>query len=100
MPRLYFWPPVCRGGLVTKTVGVWRRVTLAATLIIFAGLRAQQLSASVVAVGTCVANVVQFTSIQAAVSAVPPGSTIKICPANYAEQVVINKNLTLVGVSS
>jgi parallel beta-helix repeat protein len=73
---------------------------LAATVIIFAGLSAQQLSASVVAVGTCVANVVQFNTIQGAVNAVPPGSTIKVCPAKYAEQVVINKNLTLIGVDS
>ena len=81
-------------------MGVWRRVMLAAIIIIFAGLGAQQLTASVVAVGTCVANVVQFTTIQGAINAVPPGSTIKICPANYPEQVVINKNLTLIGVNS
>jgi len=74
---------------VTKTIGGWRKGMLAATVIIFAGLSALQLSASVVAVGTCVANVVQFTSIQEAVGAVPSGSTIKICPANYPEQVVI-----------
>ena len=87
---------------MTKTIGAWRRVMLAATVIIFifAGLRAQQLSASVVSVGPCVANVMHFTTIQEAVNGVPPGSTIKICPANYHEQVVINKNLTLVGVNS
>ena len=86
--------------MITTTV-VWRRTMLAATvIIIFAGLSAQQLTASVVAVGTCVANVVQFTSIQGAVNSVPAGSTIKICPANYGEQVVVNKNLTLVGVNS
>ena len=85
--------------MITTTV-VWRRAVLAATIIIFAGLSAQQLTASVVAVGTCVANVVQFTSIQGAVNSVPPGSTIKICPANYGEQIVINKNLTLLGVNS
>ena len=48
----------------------------------------------------CVPNIVQFTTIQAAVNAVPPGSIIKICPANYPEQVVVNKNLTLTGVKS
>lgn len=46
------------------------------------------------------ANVVQFTTIQGAVNAVPSGSTIKVCPAKYAEQVVINKNLTLIGLNS
>ena len=85
--------------MITTTV-VWRRAVLAPTIIIFAGLSAQQLTASVVAVGTCVPNVVQFTSIQGAVNSVPPGSTIKVCPANYGEQVVVNKNLTLVGVNS
>jgi parallel beta-helix repeat protein len=73
---------------------------LAAIIIIFAGLSAQPSTASVVAVGTCVANVVHFATIQGAVDAVPPGSTIKICPANYPEQVVTNKNLTLIGVNS
>ena len=83
-----------------RTIGVWRRATLAAIIVTFAGLSAQQLTASVVAVGTCVPNVVQFTTIQGAVNSVPPGSTIKICPANYPEQVVTNKNLTLIGVNS
>src|ERR1700694_811577 len=98
MPRV-FLRPVCRGGLVTRTIGVWR-VMLVAIILIFAGLSAQQLTASVVAVGTCVANVVHFTTIQGAINAVPPGSTIKICPAKYPEQVVTNKNLTLIGVNS
>jgi parallel beta-helix repeat protein len=85
---------------VTRILGVWRRVMLAAIIIVFAGLSAQQLTASVVAVGPCVANLVHFTTIQAAVNAVPPGSTIKICPAKYPEQVVTHKNLTLIGVNS
>jgi pectin methylesterase-like acyl-CoA thioesterase len=86
---------------VTRTIGMCRGVMLATIIIIFfAGLSAQQLTASVVAVGTCVANVVQFTTIQGAVNAVPSGSTIKVCPAKYAEQVVINKDLTLIGVNS
>jgi parallel beta-helix repeat protein len=85
---------------MTRTIGEWRRAMLAVPIVIFSGLSAQQLMASVVAVGTCVPNVVRFTTIQAAVKAVPPGSTIKVCPANYPEQVVINKNLTVTGVSS
>src|SRR6202022_2113207 len=89
-----------RGGLVIRTIGVWRRAALAVIIVTFAGLSAQQLTASVVAVGTCVPNVVHFTTIQGAVNGVPPGSTIKICPAKYPEQVVINKNLTLMGVNS
>ncbi len=38
--------------------------------------------------------------IQDAVNAVPPGSTILVCPGTYAEQVTIAKNLTLNGTSS
>ena len=64
---------------MTKTIGAWRRVMLAATVIIFifAGLRAQQLSASVVSVGPCVANVVHFTTIQGAVNASRPDQPSK-----------------------
>lgn len=51
-----------------------------------------------VAVGTCT-KLAFYTSIQTAVNSVPAGSTIKICPGTYAEQVVITKKLTLMGVS-
>ena len=42
----------------------------------------------------------QYTTIQSAVTAVAAGSTIKVCPGNYPEQVVIEKNLTLEGVTN
>ncbi|MFN3348224.1 cadherin domain-containing protein [Pseudorhodoplanes sp.] len=38
-----------------------------------------------------------FGSIQAAVNAAPAGSTLTIAPGIYTEQVVITKNLTLIG---
>jgi pectin methylesterase-like acyl-CoA thioesterase len=38
-----------------------------------------------------------FNTIQQAVTAVPPGSTINVCPGNCAEQVVIQQPLTLQG---
>ena len=42
-----------------------------------------------------------FTSIQAAVTAALPGATIKVCPDQYNESVVVNKpSLTLVGATS
>lgn len=66
-------------------------------LVILLGLGGQAFSTTV-AVGTdpaCQPSLVHFASIQLAVSSVPAGSTIKICPGNYAEQVVINKKLTL-----
>ena len=54
---------------------------------------------STVAVGTCTI-LVNFTTIQAAVNAVPAGSIIKVCPGTYPEQVVIKKKLTLQGIAS
>ena len=48
-------------------------------------------------VGTCAAGT-PFTTIQSAVNAASAGSTIKVCPGSYAEQVVINKSLTLTGL--
>ena len=55
--------------------------------------------ASTVSVGTpnCT-NLVNFATIQLAVNSVPSGSTIKICPGNYPEQVLVNKKLTLLGI--
>jgi len=40
-----------------------------------------------------------YPTISQAVSGVPAGSTIYICPGTYAEQVVITKKLTLIGVA-
>jgi hypothetical protein len=45
-------------------------------------------------------NMTTFNTISLAVTAVPSGSTIYVCPGAYAEQVVITKKLTLTGVSS
>src|SRR5580700_2160268 len=42
----------------------------------------------------------KYSLIQAAVSAASPGDTVFICPGIYAEQVVINKALTVTGPSS
>ena len=39
-----------------------------------------------------------FTSIQAAVTAASPGSTILVCPGVYPEQVRIDKPLTIIGI--
>ena len=57
-----------------------------------------QVFASTVAVGLCPGPGTHYTSIQLAVNAVSAGSTVKVCPGNYPEQVVINKKLTLLGV--
>src|SRR5207237_3515283 len=51
-------------------------------------------------VGSCAGG--SFGTISAAIGSpnVAPGSVIKICPGTYAEQLVINKALTLQGVSA
>jgi parallel beta-helix repeat protein len=71
-------------------------------LAAFVGLQGQSLLASTnVAVGpsTCQPGLVHFTTIQAAVSAVPFGSTVLVCPGTYPEQVAITQPLTLKGVT-
>ena len=49
-------------------------------------------------VGTCKPGTADFATIQEAVTTVPPGSTIDICPGNYPEWVNISQPLTLQGV--
>lgn len=46
-------------------------------------------------VGTC--HLPSYATISQAVSSVPPGSTIKVCPGTYPEQVLIIQPLTLEG---
>jgi parallel beta-helix repeat protein len=52
------------------------------------------------AVGTCKPSLPSYSTISAAVSGVPPGSTIEVCPGTYAEQVTIAQALTLKGIAS
>src|SRR4029077_8561447 len=47
-------------------------------------------------VGTC--RIGAFSSISAAVGAVPPGSIVNVCAGTYSEQVVISQALTLQGI--
>jgi hypothetical protein len=68
-------------------------------LVVLLGLGGQAFS-STVTVGLCPGPGTHYTTIQAAVNAVSAGSTIKVCPNNYPEQVTINKNLTLIGIAS
>jgi Right handed beta helix region len=63
-------------------------------------LATQPLLAANVQVGTCKPKLQSFSTISAAVSSVPPGSTVQVCPGSYAEQVVITQPLTLEGVAS
>ncbi len=86
---------------MTKTVGVGQSIFGAVAVIaILVGLSAQPLKASVATVGNCITGGVHFATIQAAVNGVGAGSTVRVCPGNYPEQVVINKSLSLNGVAS
>lgn len=56
------------------------------------------LNAKTVEVGSCLPGLQQYPTISAAIAAVPAGSTIKVCPATYNEQVTISQSLTLTGL--
>jgi hypothetical protein len=51
------------------------------------------------AVGTCRPRLRRFATIQAAVSSVPAGSTVLVCPGTYPEQVTITQPLSLQGLA-
>ncbi|HKB99162.1 MAG TPA: hypothetical protein VKD23_10275 [Terriglobales bacterium] len=54
---------------------------------------------STIGVGSCASGIVAPT-IQQAVNASSAGDTVTVCPGTYREQVLINKSITLVGVTS
>jgi hypothetical protein len=60
---------------------------------------AHPLMAGTFAVGSCKPKSPSFATISAAVSSVPPGSTILVCPGIYPEQVTITQPLNLSGVT-
>jgi hypothetical protein len=59
----------------------------------------QPLLATTRVVGGCVSGK-QYATIQAAVTASAAGDTVKVCPGNYPEQVVISQGITLTGVAN
>jgi hypothetical protein len=84
---------------------VCRRVALSILgVAVFSCVLAQSAAASSVVVtppNTTPCRVLpSYFTISAAVLSAPAGSTIYICPGTYTEQVVITKNLTLVGVGT
>src|SRR5271165_929156 len=70
-----------------------------ASALFFTGLAIQPVRAATNVVGTCISGK-QFATIQAAVTASAAGGTVRVCPGNYPEQVVIKMPLTLVGVAT
>jgi hypothetical protein len=57
-------------------------------------------TAKTVQVGGCKTTLQNYVTIQSAVSAVPAGATIEVCPGTYSEQVTITQALTLEGITS
>jgi hypothetical protein len=69
-------------------------------LAIGLALAVHPMLAATYAVGTCKPSLPSFTTISAAVSTVPTGSTVDVCPGTYPEQVNITYPLTLKGITS
>jgi Periplasmic copper-binding protein (NosD) len=74
--------------------------SIAVVAVVATALGQNLLATTSVAVGpsTCQPSLVHFSTIQAAVNAVPFNTTILVCPGTYPEQVVISQPLTLRGV--
>jgi hypothetical protein len=53
-----------------------------------------------VQVGTCKTNLPNYATIQTAISAVPAGATVQICPNTYNEQLTITAPITIQGIAS
>lgn len=69
-----------------------------AIVILAVFLSASAFAGELNAVGTCNPKLSHYATISLAVSSVPAGSTIEVCPGNYPEQVVITQPLTLEGI--
>src|SRR4029077_12937099 len=89
-------------GLIREDTSMSRLTSRVMQLALcYATFSAATLFANSVAVGpsTCQSSLIHFSTIQAAVNAVPFGSTVLVCPGTYPEQVVIAQPLTLKGVT-
>jgi Periplasmic copper-binding protein (NosD) len=78
-----------------KEEPVTRSLLLFVSALVFAACPAM---ASTYYVGRCHEGE-SFPTISAAVSAVPAGSIVNLCPGFYSEQVIISKSLTLQGIA-
>lgn len=74
------------------------RPTSIAILTTAVCLSASAFASTTYYVGTCHKSAPIYSTISAAVSSVPSGSTVLVCPGNYPEQVLITRPLTLKGL--
>lgn len=74
-----------------------RSYLFAVLLTAFSGFSAQ---AATVVAGDCLPSLTHFSTIAAAIAAAPAGGTVDVCPGRYPEQLLITKNLTLIGIQS
>ena len=58
-----------------------------------------KVSLAAVTVGTCQPGKNSYTTISAAITAAPAGGVVDVCPGTYAEQLEIEKPLTIQGVN-
>src|ERR1044072_7939317 len=72
-------------------------LTLALGALVFSGRAFAASTLYVNPDGVCGGNTPCFTTIQAAINAAAPGDTIQVAAATYAEQIDVNKALTLLG---
>jgi len=76
-----------------------KRVLVYAGVVLAAVLAVPHAHGSALVVGTCLKGYFEVGSIQSAVVDLPSGGTAYICPGTYHEQVLINKSVTLIGLS-
>jgi hypothetical protein len=76
--------------------------SVAVALAFASAVQSQPVPATSVVVGpsSCMPTRTHFSTIQSAVSTVPAGSTVFVCPGTYPEQVVINSPVTLSGITN
>src|SRR5258705_6403199 len=74
------------------------QLILACLVLVILGTLSGQAFSVTVAVGNCT-SLANYATIQQAVNSVPAGSTIKVCPGKYREQVTITQPVTINGIA-
>ena len=75
-------------------------ISVSVLLVLVMSILCAASSGSTFAVGSCMPNLPTYGTISDAVSKVPSGSTIDICPGTYNETVNITQSLNLQGIVS